>query len=78
MGRSVPPGVTDSLRSLDSLVTALAGSPAWSPAAARPARSAVRDFFSGDGQDRVCRLCGVAVRLNRQLSTSGLWSHNPS
>ena len=68
------PDVNDSLRSLDSLVTALASS-SRPAAAVRPVRSAVRDFFSGDGQDRVCRLCGVGVRLNRQLSTSGLWSH---
>ena len=38
-------------------------------------RSQVRDYFTGSGQDRRCRLCGHVLRLNRQLSTSGMWRH---
>ena len=48
------------------------------PAAGRtglPPRSLVRDYFTGSGQDRLCRLCGHVLRLNRQLSTSGMWRH---
>ena len=48
------------------------------PAAGRPGlppRSLVREYFPGSGQDRLCRLCGHVLRLNRQLSTSGMWRH---
>ena len=40
-----------------------------------PQRSLVRGYFTGSGQDRLCRLCGHVLRLNRQLSTSGMWRH---
>ena len=72
-----PPGRSDPVDACVSGADGLAA--ALVPAAAGQSpgggRSLVRDYFSGSGQDRRCRLCGHVLRLNRQLSTSGMWRH---
>ncbi|XP_043217599.1 protein bric-a-brac 1-like isoform X4 [Amphibalanus amphitrite] len=63
--------------STDGLAAAMVAA-VVAPAAGRPGlppRSLVREYFTGSGQDRLCRLCGHVLRLNRQLSTSGMWRH---
>ena len=57
------------------MVAAVVGQSAGGGRASLPQRSLVREYFTGSGQDRLCRLCGHVLRLNRQLSTSGMWRH---